>query len=64
MPIPAGVVRNPQRPALITLIDMTAQFCRAANLDRPHGTKMTNGHRMPMDLPISRPKSPKDIGHL
>jgi hypothetical protein len=49
---------------VITLIDMTTQLCRTANLDRPHGTKMTNGHRVTMNLSITRPKSPKDIGHL
>jgi hypothetical protein len=49
---------------VIALIDMTTQFFRTANLDRPHGTKMTNGHLLTMNLSISRPKSPKDIGHL
>jgi hypothetical protein len=49
---------------VITLIDMTTQLCRTANLDRSHGTKMTNGHRTAMNLSISRPKSPKDIGYL
>jgi hypothetical protein len=49
---------------VIALIDMTTQLCGTANLDRPHDTKMTNGHLMAMDFSIGRPKSPKDIGHL
>jgi hypothetical protein len=64
MSVAAGVVRNPQHPAVIALIDMATQFCRATNLDRPHHTEVTNGHLMTMSLSISRPKGPKDIRDL
>jgi hypothetical protein len=49
---------------VITLIDMTAHFCRTANLDRPHGTEMTKRHLVAMNLSIGRPKSPEDISYL
>jgi hypothetical protein len=49
---------------VIALIDMTAQLCRTANLDRTHGTKMANGHLMTMALSVGWPKSPEDITHL
>jgi hypothetical protein len=49
---------------VIALFDMATQLCRTANLYRPHGTKMTNGHLLTISLSIGRPKSPKDIGHL
>jgi hypothetical protein len=45
---------------VVALIDMTAQFCGTANLDGPHGPKMSQ--RQPMGFTISWPKSPKDIG--
>jgi hypothetical protein len=64
MSIPAGVVRNPQRPTVITLIDVATQLCLTANLDRPHHTKVANGHLMTMSLSIGRPKGPKDIRDL
>jgi len=64
VPISAGIIRNPQCPAVIALIDMTAQLCRTANLDRTHGTKMANGHLMTMALSVGWPKSPEDITHL
>jgi hypothetical protein len=49
---------------LIALIDMATQLCRSATLDCPHGSKMTHGHLITMNLSIRRPKSPKDVGHL
>jgi hypothetical protein len=64
VPISAGIIRNSQGTALIALVNMATQFCRSANLDRPHHTLMTNGHLMTMNLSISRPKSPKQIAHL
>jgi hypothetical protein len=45
---------------VIALIQMTAQFCGTANLDGPHGPKMSKRHLM--SVTISWPKSPKDIG--
>jgi hypothetical protein len=41
---------------------MTAQFGGAANLDGPHGPKMSKRHLM--GFTISGSKSPKDIGHF
>jgi hypothetical protein len=61
MPVPTGVIRNPQGTALIALVDMATQFCCTANLDRPHDTKVTNRHLMTMSLSIRRPKGPEDI---
>jgi hypothetical protein len=49
---------------VIALIDMAAQLCGSANLDRPHHTFVTNGHLMTMILSIGRPKGPKEIGHF
>jgi hypothetical protein len=49
---------------VIALIDMATQLCRTATLNRPHGSKMTHRYRITMNLSISRPKSPKDVGHL
>jgi hypothetical protein len=47
---------------VVALIQMTAQFCGTANLDRPHNPMMSKGHRM--SFTISRPKSPKEIGNF
>jgi len=62
MPVAAGVIRNPNGSAVIALIQMTSQFCGAANLDRPHDPMMSQGHLM--SFSISRPKNPKDICNL
>jgi hypothetical protein len=45
---------------VVALIQMTAQFCGTANLDGPHGPKMSK--RQLMSFPISWPKGPEDIG--
>jgi len=60
MPVAAGIIGNPNRPTVIALIQVTAQVCGTANLDGPHGPKMSK--RQLMSFPISWPKSPKDIG--
>jgi hypothetical protein len=62
MPVTAGIVRNPNRGAVVTLIQMTPQFCGTANLDGPHDPMMSNGNLM--SFSISRPKSPEDIGNF
>jgi hypothetical protein len=64
MPVPAGIIRNPNRSTLVALIQMTPQFCSTANLDHPHDTEVTKGHFMTVSLSIRWPKSPKDIGNL
>jgi hypothetical protein len=62
MPVAAGIIGNPNRPTVIALIQMTPQLCGAANLDGPHGPKMSK--RQLMSVTISWPKSPKEIGHF
>jgi hypothetical protein len=47
---------------MVALIQMTAQFCGTANLDGPHGPKMSQ--RQFTGFTISWPKSPEDIGHF
>jgi hypothetical protein len=47
---------------VVALIQMTPQFRGTANLDGPHGPKMSK--RQLMGFTISRPKSPKDIGQF
>jgi hypothetical protein len=62
MSISAGIIRDPNGSTVITLIQVTSQFCGTANLDSPHDPKMSKRHRM--SFSISRPKSPKEIGHF
>jgi hypothetical protein len=64
MSIPAGIIGDFQLTTVIALIDMPPKFSRPANLDGPHDPQMTKGHLRTMKLPIIRPKSPKNIGHL
>jgi hypothetical protein len=47
---------------VVALIQMTPQFRGTANLDGSHDPKMSKGQFM--GFAISRPKSPKDIGHF
>jgi len=64
MPIPARVIGDPLLPTMIALINMTPQLSRPAYLDGPHDPQVPQGHLRPMNLPIGRPKRPKNIGDL
>jgi hypothetical protein len=62
MPVPAGIIRDPDRPTVIALIQMTPQVRGTANLNGPHDPKMSK--RQLMGFTISWPKSPEDVGHF
>ena len=62
MTIAAGVVRDPQRTTVVTLVHVAAQLRGATPLDRPHGTPLLQRHGVA--LPIPRTMGPEDIGHL
>jgi hypothetical protein len=62
MPVATGIIRDPNRPTVVALIQMTPQFRGTANLDGSHDPKMSK--RQLMSFPISWPKSPEDVGHF
>jgi hypothetical protein len=64
MSIPTGVIGDLPLTAVIALIDMASQLSRTANLNGSHDPQVTKGHLRTMDLPIIRPKCPKNIGDL
>jgi hypothetical protein len=49
---------------MITLVYMTPQLSRPANLNRPHDPQVPQGHLGTMKLSILWPKRPKNIGDL
>jgi len=64
MSIPARVVGDPLLTTVITLVYMAPQLSRPAYLDRPHDPQVPKGHLGTMELPVIRPKRPKNIGDL
>jgi hypothetical protein len=62
MPVAAGIIRDPNGSTVIALIQMAPQLRGTANLDGPHGPKMSYGHLM--SFTVSWPKGPKDISYF
>ena len=50
--------------AVLASLDMTAQGCRAAVLDRRHDLALLKAEVPGMGGPISRPGSTEDVGDL
>jgi hypothetical protein len=62
MPVSTRIIRDPNASTVIALIQMTPQVRGTANLDGPHGPKMSK--RQFTGFTISWPKSPEDVGHF
>ena len=60
MPVPAGVVGDPDVTAGVTGLHVTAQGRRG--LDGAHRPEVSDGHLLAVGLPIGLPKGPEDIG--
>jgi len=64
MPIAAAVVRDPPMAAVFASLDVTAQGCCAAMLDRRHDLEVLKAQVPSMGGPISGAGSTEDIGDL
>ena len=60
----AGVVGDPPVAAVLASLDMTAQGCRAAMLDRRHDLELLKAQVPGMGGPISGAGGAEDIGDL
>jgi len=60
MPVPTRIIGDSNGSTVIALIQMTPQARGTANLDGPHGPKMSK--RQFMGFTISWSKSPEDVG--
>jgi len=50
--------------AVLTALDMTAQRCRSAALDRRHDLELAEAHVAGMGRTPSRPAMAEDVRHL
>jgi hypothetical protein len=64
VPVAAAVIGDPLMAAVFTSLDMTAQGCRAAMLDRRHDLEMLKAQVPGMGGPISGAGGTEDVGDL
>jgi len=64
MAIPAGVIGDIHRVALLTVQPMAAELSRPAAFDRRHDLQLPKTQVTPPGLPKGRPVSTEDIGDL
>ena len=64
VPVAAGVVGDPPVPAVLAGLDVTAQRCGAAVLDRRHHLELDEAQVPGMGSPVAGPGSAEDVGDL
>ena len=64
VPVSARIVGDDLVRAVVALLDMAAQYRRAAVLDCPHGFELLGRHRGAMSCAVPFAVLTKDIGHL
>lgn len=64
MPIPAGVIGDPQSAAPVAFIHMPTKLGGPAGLDGAHGPAVASGHSTAMDISIGLPEFAEDLSHF
>ena len=64
MPVAAGVVGDAHLPAVVALLDMTAQRRRAAGFDRRHDAALALAQMAGMGLTVSGAVAAEHLRHL
>jgi hypothetical protein len=55
VPVAAGIVGDGQPAAVVALLDVIAQYCRAAAFDGAHNTALAAAQMAGMDLTVGNP---------
>lgn len=64
VPVAAGVIGDPPVPAVLAGLDVTAQRCGPAVLDRCHYLELDEVQVPGMGSPVPGPGSTEDVGYL
>src|SRR3954451_10401930 len=64
VPVPAAVIGDAPMPAVLAGLEVTAQGCRAALLDRRHDLELKEAQVPGMGGPVSGAGGAEDVGDL